>query len=319
MRQHLLCADIGATHARFAVVAVCADRLEVVQRLQLSSAAHASVADLVAAARRGLPFAFTAIALALPGPVTDGCCRVTLLPWQVCEAEIEQASGLPCRLLNDLEAQGWGIAELDRDQLLALTPQRPGRPGNRCILAPGSDLGEAIIYWDGQRHRPFPTEGGHCDFAPSDGLEWRLAELLREQYGQARWGDLLSGRGIVSLYRLLSNDSSCCKSGEDVAELAVQGEAAAQQAIERFLRLLGREAANLALTSMALNGVYIAGGIVPALPRSWLMRLTPASFDNKPSMGHLLGDIPLYLIDSDNLGILGCARFLCAGSQNGEK
>ncbi|MBF0256611.1 MAG: ROK family protein [Gammaproteobacteria bacterium] len=310
MADLYLCADIGATNARFAAVRADGEQLQVVQRIQLASAAHASVVELLQAARNQLAGEFSAIALALPGPVMGGCCRVTLLPWLISEVEIEQATGLPCRLLNDLEAQGWGIDQLAASELVCLTPERTGQPGNRCIIAPGSDLGEAILYWDGQQHRPFPTEGGHCDFAPSDELEWQLAELLMEQYGQARWGDLLSGRGIVALYRMLAADSSCCKSGEDIADLANQGDSAAAEAIARFLRLLGREAANLGLKSMALDGVYIAGGIVPSLPRPQVQSLVLEGFDAKPSMAHLLQTIPLRLICSDNLGILGCGRFL---------
>jgi glucokinase len=310
MTSPFLCADIGATNARFAAIRADQGRLQLVGRVQLSTPSHASMAALLSAAQTQLALDFNAVALALPGPVLDGCCRLTLLPWEISEAEVERATGLPCRLLNDLEAQGWGIDRLGAQERVALTPQRPGRAGNRCIIAPGSDLGEAVLFWDGQHYHPFPTEGGHCDFAPSDELEWRLAELLVEQYGQARWGDLLSGRGIVSLYRLLGDDSSCCKSGEDVADLAAQGDPAGQQAIERFLRLLGREAANLALKSMAVAGVYIAGGIVPSLPQPLVQSLVPQSFDDKPSMAHLLQSMPLYLVCSDNLGLLGCAEYL---------
>jgi glucokinase len=319
MPRHFLCADIGATNARFATVEA-ADSLSITARQSFSSPAFDSVEALIAAALTALPQDYDTIALALPGPVVENCCRVTLLPWTICAQEITAATGIPCILLNDLEAQGWGIDQLSDSDCIALTPQRSGRRGNRCILAPGSDLGEAILYWDGNGHRPFATEGGHCDFAPSDELEWGLCELLTEQYGHARWGDLLSGRGIVSLYRLLADDSNCCRSGEEITELAIAGDTAAREAIERFIRLLGREAANLALKSMAVNGVYIAGGIVPALPQDWLMPLLAQSFDDKPSMEHLLQSMPLHLIRSDQLGILGAARFiLCASSQNGKK
>jgi glucokinase len=309
MRQ-FLCADIGATNARFACVQSRRDGLTITARQTFSSPTFTSVADLVATARNALPADYSAIALALPGPVVANCCKVTLLPWEVCSADIQRASGIHTCLLNDLEAQGWGIDRLAPQECIALTPDLTGREGNRAIIAPGSDLGEAILYWDGNAHRPFPTEGGHCDFAPTDPVEWRLTELLREQYGHARWGDLLSGRGIVSLYRLLSADSDCCKSGEDISQLARDGDARAQEAIERFLHLLGRESANLALKAMAVGGLYIAGGIVPSLPREQVKRTVCRAFAEKPSMAQLLAQIPLRLIDSANLGILGAATYL---------
>lgn len=315
MDGNYLCADIGATNARFARVSTTDGQFRILARQDFSSPAFAEVSALVAAALTALPGEYAGIALALPGPVIDQCCRVTLLPWRICATEIEAALAIPTRLLNDLEAQGWGLDLLGAEERVSLTPARAGRPGNRCILAPGSDLGEAILYWDGRLHRPFATEGGHADFAPDNDFEYRLAQLLREQYGHARWGDLLSGRGIVSLYRLLSNNSDCCQTGEVVSQRALEGDPQARAAIEAFLSILGREAGNLALKAMAVDGVYLAGGILPGLPRDWVREQVCAGFSAKPSMAHLLDRIPLYIATSPSLGLLGAARFLTLNSE----
>lgn len=309
MTQHFLCADIGATNARFASIEAGPQGLKILERTRLSTPSFAGPEALVQAALEALPAKHEAVALALPGPVVEGYCKITMLPWELSAEAMSTQLGIPTLLLNDLEAQGWGLGQLGADEIQELTPQRTGRPGNRCIIAPGSDLGEAVLYWDGERHRTFATEGGHCDFAPVTELEYRLAELLHAQYGHARWGDLLSGRGIVSLYRLLADDSHCCLAGEDISEQAIAGNEQARAAVEAFLNILGREAANLALKSMALDGVYIAGGIVPALPPDWLNLIVPA-FDDKPSMGHLLKQIPVRVVRSDRLGLIGAAACL---------
>lgn len=309
MSQGFLCADIGATNARFARVEFRAQGPEILARQQLSTPGFADPEALVRAALAALPGDYQALALALPGPVVDGYCRITMLPWELSAEALGKSLGIPVMLLNDLEAQGWGIAHLTAGEIEELSPQRSGRAGNRCIIAPGSDLGEAVLYWDGEQHRVFATEGGHCDFAPVTELEYQLAELLYTQYGHARWGDLLSGRGIVSLYRLLADDSHCCLAGEDISEQAVAGNPQARAAVEAFLSILGREAANLALKSMALDGVYIAGGIVPSLPQEWLGTIVPA-FDDKPSMRHLLTQMPVRLVRSNRLGLIGAAACL---------
>ena len=172
-------------------------------------------------------------------------------------------------------------------------------------------MGEAILYWDGSIHLPFPTEGGHCDFSPIDEFEFQLTELLKEQYGHARWGQIISGPGITSLYRLISSNSDCCLAGEEITKAAISGdEPSAVETLNRFVSMLGRECSNLALKSMAIGGVYIAGGIVPTLPMEWLKTTLVESFRDKPSMTALLEQIPIYVIDSDNLGILGSANYL---------
>lgn len=309
MNQLFLCADIGATNARFASIRSDGQCLEILTQHRLSTPSFADPESLIQAALTALPCDYQALALALPGPVMDGHCRITMLPWELNAQAISARLGIRTWLLNDLEAQAWGLAHLSADELIQLTPERRGHLGNRCILAPGSDLGEAILYWDGQQHRPFATEGGHCDFAPEGELQNRLADLLCEQYGHARWGDLLSGRGIVALYRLLADDAHCCLAGEEVSQKAMAGEPAARATIDAFLGILGREAGNLALKAMALDGVYIAGGIVPALPRDWLAPIRQ-NFDAKPSMQHLLGQIPLRLVQSDRIGQIGAAACL---------
>jgi glucokinase len=310
MNTQYLCADIGATNARFAQIAIIDGVPRVLRRHDFSSVSHAHCTALILDALNALPGDYQGIALALPGPIIEDSCHVTLLPWVVRKVEIEHATGIKTFLLNDLEAQGWGIELLKDDEL---TPLRDGSlptQGNRCIIAPGSDLGEAILYWNGENHQPFATEGGHCDFAPIDEFELKITALLQELYGHARWGDLVSGRAFVTLYRLLSDDSSCCLAGEDITERAVSGDIHAQEAVRRFLSLLGRESGNLALKAMATGGVYIAGGIVPTLDLELVKSEVVSAFNDKPSMASLLGRIPIFVVTATDLGVRGGARYI---------
>ncbi len=307
--SRFLCADIGATNARFAAVLQSDQHYALEYKQVYNSPSFASFNQLIEQVINDFGTDYQATAIALPGPIINKACNVTNLPWIVSANSVSNQIGIDAHLLNDLEAQGWGIKVLPSDKIHPLTDLRPGI-GNACVIAPGSDLGEAVLYWDGSIHRPFPTEGGHCDFSAVDEKERLLFDLLYEQYGHARWGQVLSGPGITTLYRLISKDSDCSISGEDITNLAVNGDEAALHVMQRFVAMLGRESANLALKSMAVGGVYIGGGIVPALPIDWLKNILVSSFRDKPSMRELLERIPIYLVDSDDLGLIGGAHYL---------
>ena len=145
-----------------------------------------------------------AACIGIAGPVLANRCTATNLPWTVDGAELAAFLGLgEAALVNDLEALGFAIDLLGPQEICELQAGAPGAQGNRAVIAAGTGLGEAGLYWDGATHRPFATEGGHADFAPQDELEIALLRHLRKGHEHVSWERVVSGPGLVHLYRFL--------------------------------------------------------------------------------------------------------------------
>ncbi len=309
MNASFLCAEITATDARFGLVNQTDGRYRVTASTHLSTPASVNIEALIQAAQKTLETETAVIILTLPASIKDQCCQATWLPWPVSAAQIQSSIGLPCHLIHRQEAMGWGLPLVKDEQCIPLGPTLAIQPGNRCLLNVSTDLSETVLYWNGHHHHPFATAGEHTDFAPQDDTEIQILELLMDQYGQATWGDVISGRGLAMLNRWLSDDPACCISGEDICDRAEQGDTAAQIVTTRLLSLLGREAANLALKSMSMGGVYLTGDILSRLPQELVQRTLYPAFINKPGSADLLAQIPLYWVDEPDLALIGAAHW----------
>ncbi len=233
--------------------------------------------------------------------------------------------------MNDLEALGFAIDLLRPQEICELQAGAPGAQGNRAVIAAGTGLGEAGLYWDGATHRPFATEGGHADFAPQDELEIALLRYLRKGHEHVSWERVVSGPGLVHLYRFLLEWQSA-REGEERQErqeppgmaermrsddpaavvwhCAASGESPlCGRAVDLFLRLYGAEAGNLALKTMATGGLYIGGGIAPKI-LDW-MRRGPfiEAFRAKGRMRPLLEAMPVRVVLNPQVALLGAARY----------
>ncbi len=316
----ILSGDIGGTHCRLA----CYQTHEHAPPEELASATYpsASADNLIEMVQRFLDhhrLQPQAAGFGLAGPVQGRICYTTNLPWMVDADAIEQQLGIPwVELLNDLEATAWGVAALSPADLLTLQPGAPNAHGNRAIIAAGTGLGQAALYWDGKRHHPFASEGGHCDFAPANEQEIELLRFLQQEYGHVSWERLLSGPGLVNIHRFLCSkerhatplDPANGDLAAQIANRAHIGDSNCQQAVEIFFRLLAREAANQALKINARGGVYIGGGIAPKnLP--WLQRPEFIEhFHAKGRMRALVENMPLHVILNDRIALLGPVGFL---------
>src|SRR6185312_10458343 len=138
------------------------------------------------------------------GPVIDGRCETTNLPWVVDSKKISKRFGIASvSLLNDLQAMAYGVLHLDENEFFVLNPGQPGPPGNKAVIAAGTGLGEAILFWNGAEHEASPSEGGHADFAPHRPIEVRLLEYLWKQFPHVSYERVISGPGIVHIYQFL--------------------------------------------------------------------------------------------------------------------
>jgi glucokinase len=319
----VLAADVGATKTRLAVVEPGESFLRVEHEAIHRSAAFEGLADLALAFLAEAGSAVDAAAFGMPGPVLRGRVRTTNLPWEVAAGELAQALGIRhVTLLNDLEATAFGIGELDPGDVEVVAEGDAEAGGNAALIAPGTGLGEAGLFWDGGRHRPFATEGGHCDFSPADDTDFALRAHLADRFGHVSWEKVLSGPGLLNIHEFLRGYRGSgipdwlerdMASGDPAAAIANAAEArtcpVCSEAMDRFVGYFGAEAGNLGLKFMATGGVYLGGGIAPRIAGRLLEPDFLEAFRNKGRMRDLMERMPVKLIRNDRAALLGAARY----------
>ncbi len=256
------------------------------------------------------------------GPVKHGRCEATNLPWVVDATDLATDLGISrAWLLNDLEAYAYGIAALRPEDLFVLNEGARDAGGNQCVVAAGTGLGEAGLFWDGTTWHPFATEGGHADFAPTSDLEIELLRFLLKQHERVSWERLLSGRGLVNVYRFLKETgreeeptwlAEAMRAGDPgavIGQHARDGRSPlCAKALAVFLELYGAEAGDLALKTMATGGVYVGGGIAPKNLESLKQGAFLRRFTAKGRMRPLLESMPVRVILNEKTGLLGAAH-----------
>jgi glucokinase len=248
---------------------------------------------------------------------------VTNLPWVIVDEDLTEALGTKHTwLINDLEANAQGIHGLAPADFVTLNVGEEHAIGNAAIISAGTGLGEAGLFWDGNRHLPIASEGGHSDFAPRTDIDVELHIYLRKRFGQVEWEHILSGPGQYHIYEFLRDT----KRGEEPAWLAAElrsGEpprvitrAALEgkspmcvQALDMFVQYYGAEAANLALKVLATGGVYIGGGIGPKIIDKLKDGTFMKAFVGQGRMSHLLEAMPVRVIMNDKTALIGAARY----------
>jgi glucokinase len=321
-----LAGDIGGTKTNLAIYTYEGgyDRLVAKKIAAYPSKDHGTVAEII---RHFLGDDLSTIHQAcfgVAGPVKGGVVQVTNLPWVVDAAALQASLGFQkVSLLNDLEANAYGINTLLPQELLALNPQcEPRQIGNRALIAAGTGLGEAGMLWDGVTHRPFASEGGHASFAPNDSLGDELLIYLRKQHGHVSWERVLSGMGMKNLYGFFRHRSGVAEpewlqkelqTGDLGAVVTQAGLANTDPvcvaALDCFTRNYGSEAGNLALKMLALGGVYIGGGIAPKMLPKMQSSIFLDAFNHKGRLSPLLQSTPVYVILNDKTALQGAAWF----------
>jgi glucokinase len=319
----ILAGDIGGTNTRLAIGARDpAGRLRLSVQASYPSRDHAGLEEIVELFLSQHADRVVGASFGIAGPVRDGRCETTNLPWVVESKSLALLLGLPAvGLINDLEANAWGLAALEPDDLLVLNPGAPGAAGNSAIIAAGTGLGEAGLYWDGRRHRPFATEGGHADFAPGDEVQDGLLHWLRARHGRVSWERVLSGPGLVNIYTYLRELGGGHENEAVAAEMrrgdpaAAISTAAIQDrcplslaALDLFVTLYGAEAGNLALKTMATGGLFLGGGIAPRIAARLGTGRFMEAFVAKGRMQPLMESMPVRVVLNDGTALLGAAR-----------
>ncbi len=262
-----------------------------------------------------------AAAFGIAGPVIDGICKATNLPWTIDVGLLSRRIGIPrTTIVNDFVAHAHGIAALKRRDLVVIQRGNYDGLANKALFGPGTGLGEAIIAQHGGDSIVVPSEGGHQDFAPQNEVEIELLRFLMKKYGHVSNERILSGSGIMNVYEFLKKGGYARESAAVRAALKTkstkmpstimkfaQKDRLCKLTTDLFFSVLGAEAGNLALQSMAFGGVYIIGGIVrnnaALLKKSQFLK----NFRNKGRLSSLMKKIPVFLVTNEKLGIMGAA------------
>ncbi len=312
----ILAGDIGGTKTYLALFDG-AER-EPVELAVYRSREHPGLDEMVRAFLAGHRGEIEGACFGIAGPVRNGrCVDTTNLAWPVDSASLASLVGLPSvGLLNDVEANAWGILALGPGDFAVLNEGDPAARGNVAVISAGTGLGEAGLYWDGARHHVFASEGGHADFAPRDELQVELYRFLAAEVGHVSYERVCSGLGIVNLYRFLLHRESLEEPGwyreaEDrgaaIATAAAQGDDVAGRALDLLCSIYGAEAGNLALKILAVGGVYVGGGIAPKLLRRLGEGAFVRAFTDKGRFAPMLERIPVRVVLNDKAALLGAA------------
>jgi glucokinase len=318
----ILAGDIGGTNTRLGLVEATGEKLRIVAEETFPSRERTSLEAAVSEFLSLHPCDLTSASIGIAGPVRNGRCEATNLPWVVDAKTVAKRLHLKrVGLINDLEANAYGIAVLESRDFVILNRGARNAKGNMAIISAGTGLGEAGMYWDGALHRPFASEGGHADFAPRNHLEMELLGHLLDRHRRVSYERLVSGPGLANVYQFLRNTGK----GEEpdwlaeqlrhgdpaplISQYALEGRSPlCLQALELFVSLYGAEAGNLALKLLATGGVYLGGGIAPKI----ISKLKEPEFMNaftaKGRMRPLLQDIPVRVIMNPKTALLGAAR-----------
>jgi glucokinase len=256
--------------------------------------------------------------------VRDGRLRLTNLPWTLDSREL--AAGLEIQhvfLINDLEANGYGVAELAADQIFTLSEGDASQIGNRALLAAGTGLGEGLLIWNGHSHTPYPSEGGHTDFAPRNEDEIDLLRFLKQKYnGRISCERVVSGMGLTNIYYFLREVRGIDEpawlaeriAAEDpnavITELALAAKSEiCEKALDMFVSAYGSEAGNLALKLLSVGGVYIGGGIAPRILEKLKDGTFMKAFNDKGRLSQLLINMPVRIILESRAALMGAAAY----------
>ena len=318
----VLAGDIGGTKTNVGLFVMGRERPE---PLVVESFASREVPGLETIVERFLkrnPAPISSACFGIAGPVIDGRCKTTNLPWVVSESTLQRRfHWRHARLLNDLAAAARAVPLLSKSEQVSLNQGITQKRGTLALLSPGTGLGQAMLIYKDGRYVPLSSEGGHVGFSPTTEAEIELWRYLRKKYGHVSVERVLSGPGLVNVYSWLRDSGlfeeplwlkALMKEGDPakaISENALRRrQALCVESLRSYVSMLGSAAGNLALTSMAVGGIYLGGGIppkiLPALKKGAFLK----AFMAKGRFADFLAQIPVRVILNDKAALLGAAH-----------
>ena len=321
----LLAGDIGGTNTRLALYRGDGTALALVHSASYASRAFSTLEEIVLRYLTAQKFERpTAACFAVAGAVVGGTVRTTNLPWVVSEADLQQRLSIRhVVLMNDLEAAAHGVIAIsDASTLLPLQEGHVAEEhGPLALVAAGTGLGVALMSWDGSRYQVAASEGGHMSFAPQNEVEDALLVFLRAELGHVSYERVISGPGLGNIYRFLRQHRGLPEpqwltdriAGRDpapaIATTALAHEdPVCDEALTMFASIYGAAAGSVALTALAVGGVFIGGGIAPKI----LPRLRDGTFldafAHKGRFSAAMRRIPVQIVLAPNVALIGAAE-----------
>ncbi len=271
----------------------------------------------------------TAACFGCPGPVRDGRLKLTNLPWILDARDLQRTLAIRhIFLINDLEANGYGIPQVSADKLFTLHAGDLAAIGHQGLIAAGTGLGEALLIWNGTGHTPIPSEGGHCDFAARNDREVALLQYLRRTLnGRVSFERVVSGLGIKNVYAYLRDVEKLDEpkwlhdrlAAEDpnavIGQCAEDGSSSiCFETMKIFAAAYGAECGNVALKVLSMGGIFLGGGIPPKILKTLQNGAFMQAFLDKGRLSPLLQAIPVRVILDDRCALLGAAAYAEARS-----
>jgi len=318
----VLAGDVGGTKTSVGLFVTGKKRPEplVVESFASREAPH--LENIVEQFLKSHPASISRACFGIAGPVINGRCRATNLPWVVSEAQMKRRfHWRHVRLFNDLAAAAVAVPLLRRSEQVFLNKGIVQKKGNLALLSPGTGLGQAMLIYKDGVYVPLSSEGGHVGFSPTTEAEIELWRYLRKKYGHVSVERVLSGPGLVNVYSWLRDSGrfeeplwlkALMKEGDPakaISENALRRrQALCVESLRSYVSMLGSAAGNLALTSMAVGGIYLGGGIppkiLPALKKGAFLK----AFMAKGRFADFLAQIPVRVILNDKAALLGAAH-----------
>lgn len=315
----ILAGDVGGTKCNLALLSKQSGRLQTLVEKRYESKSYARFEDIVAEFLRDTAGYFVADPLkaagfGIAGPVIEYRVKATNLPWMIDGASLAKEVGLKrVTLLNDLEATAHSLSHLTSEEIFILNPGHPQAHSNKALIAAGTGLGQAILFWDGMRHAVSATEGGHTDFAPRTEREIELLRFLKKRAANVSWETIVSGRGFQTIHEFLNPamkhpvfENREGDAAPEITHNALTGSCSVcVETLDTWTALYGAESGNLALKALPLAGMYVAGGIavkiLPKMKDGTFFR----AFCDKEKMGAVLQRIPIIVVLNQNAPLLG--------------
>lgn len=333
----LLAGDIGGTKTSLALYASPETLRTPVAEITVPSTQYPSLEAVVRAFLAGMKgmggtdasaVSVERACFGVAGPVVRGEAHITNLPWFMSEERLAaDLGGARVRLINDLASIAYAVPWLGPADLLTISPGAAIPDGTIAVIAPGTGLGEAFITRDGGGYNVHASEGGHCDFAPTNDEELALLRYLLQIEDHVSYERVCSGIGMPNIYAYLRDSGRYPESAELAAQLAAASEmkdktpiiinAALQsenppaicvKTLELFVSILAAEAGNLALKVLATGGLYLGGGIPPRIEPHLASEAFRREFQRKGRFAHLLDTVPIHVILNPKAALLGAAH-----------
>jgi glucokinase len=322
MTHRVLAGDIGGTNARFALVDVSGEAdARIVHEARYPSAEAPGLAPLVLRYLDEAPSRPEVACFGIACPILEGECEATNLPWKVSARTLAREIGIPrTTIINDFRAAGEGLHSLSDDEVAVLQQGTPVTHGPIALIGAGTGLGQGYLLWEGSRYVVHPSEGGHADFSPTDGLQRELLASLAGEFERVSWERILSGDGLERIYRFLASVGVAPEqarvreemAGNDPAAVIVHQAMAGTDALsvktlDLFIRAYGTAAGNLALTVLATGGVYVTGGIAPRIVQRLASGTFMDAFHAKGRLSDVVERMPVCVILTGDVALYGAA------------